>query len=154
MRSSEQIDQLAAALVCAQAEFPTVTKTKVARVPTKGGGEYSYRYADLPDVLAERFDRILMPHPSESHRYLPAALRLAKGKGTIHYYRHVLGKDEAEAAAALRGELGGLLPERARFGSRRVREVGPRWVEMAADIRLPAHRRPAGNLAGRRRGAG
>ena len=52
MRSSEQIDQLAAALVSAQAEFPTVTKTKVARVPTKGGGEYAYRYADLPDVLA------------------------------------------------------------------------------------------------------
>ena len=52
MRSSEQIDQLATALVCAQAEFPTVTKTKVARVPTKGGGEYSYRYTDLPDVLA------------------------------------------------------------------------------------------------------
>ena len=52
MRASEQIDQLAQALVAAQAEFPTVTKGKVARVPTKGGGEYSYRYADLPDVLA------------------------------------------------------------------------------------------------------
>lgn len=52
MRSSDQIDQLAAALVAAQAEFPTVTKGKVARVPTEGGGEYSYRYADLPDVLA------------------------------------------------------------------------------------------------------
>ena len=52
MRSSDQIDQLAQALVAAQAEFPTVTKGKVARVPTKGGGEYSYRYADLPDVLA------------------------------------------------------------------------------------------------------
>ena len=52
MRSSEQVDQLAAALVAAQGEFPTVTKGKVARVPTRGGGEYSYRYADLPDVLA------------------------------------------------------------------------------------------------------
>lgn len=52
MRSSDQIDQLASALAAAQGEFPTVTKTKVARVPTKGGGEYSYRYADLPDVLA------------------------------------------------------------------------------------------------------
>jgi tRNA (guanine37-N1)-methyltransferase len=110
--------------------------------------------AGLPGALEERFDRILMPHPSASNRYLPAALSLAKGRGTIHYYRHVLGKDEEEAAAVLRRELEGLLPEGARFESRRVREVGPRWVEMAADIRLPAPRRPAGNLAGRRRRAG
>ncbi len=51
MRSSEHLDQLVPALVAAQAEFPTVTKGKVARVSTKNGGEYSYRYADLPDIL-------------------------------------------------------------------------------------------------------
>ena len=96
--------------------------------------------ADLPGVLHERFDRILMPHPSDADRYLPAALRLAKGKGTIHYYRHVLGKDEAEAAAALRRELEGILPKGTKFAPRRVREVGPRWMEMAADIRLPARK--------------
>ena len=81
-----------------------------------------------------------MPHPSDADRYLPAALRLAKGKGTIHYYRHVLGKDEAEAAAALRRELEGILPKGTKFAPRRVREVGPRWMEMAADIRLPARK--------------
>ncbi len=52
MRTSETIDQLAAALVCAQGAFPRITKTKLARVPTKGGGEYSYRYADLADILS------------------------------------------------------------------------------------------------------
>lgn len=96
--------------------------------------------ADLPGVLEEKFDRILMPHPSEADRYLPTALSLARGGATIHYYRHVLGEDEAEAAGALRKELRAILPKGARFVPRRVREVGPRWVEMAADIRLPAGR--------------
>ena len=47
MRTSEQIDQLAAALAAAQGQFPTVTKDKVARI-----GHYSYRYADLAGILA------------------------------------------------------------------------------------------------------
>lgn len=51
MRTSETIDQLAAALVAAQGAFPHLTKGKIARVPTKNGGEYSYRYADLADIL-------------------------------------------------------------------------------------------------------
>jgi tRNA (guanine37-N1)-methyltransferase len=93
--------------------------------------------AELPSSEKRRYDRVLMPHPSQADRFLPAALALAKRRGTIHYYRHVLGEDEAEAEARLREELGGLLPARAKVAARRVREVGPRWVEMAADIRLP-----------------
>ncbi len=52
MRTSDEIDQLAAALSAAQGGFPTVAKGKLARVPTKTGGEYSYRYADLAGILA------------------------------------------------------------------------------------------------------
>jgi len=92
---------------------------------------------DLPDVTKPGFDRVLMPLPSEADRFLPTALKLAKKGGTIHYYRHILGQDEAEAAEALRGELSGLLPRRTEYSVRRVREVGPRWVEMAAEIRAP-----------------
>lgn len=51
MRSSEQVDQLTAAVVAAQAKFPVIAKSHTARVPTKSGGEYSYRYADLEDVV-------------------------------------------------------------------------------------------------------
>ena len=105
--------------------------------------------AGLPGTLRGKFDRILMPHPSEADRYLPAAIRMAKGSGTIHYYRHILGEDEGEAAVALRKELRGLLPAGAKFTTRRVREVGPRWVEMAADIRLTPSR--GGARAGRKR---
>lgn len=48
------IDRLNGALSAAQGEFPTVPKNKTAKVKIrqeKGGGEYSYKYADLADVL-------------------------------------------------------------------------------------------------------
>ena len=94
--------------------------------------------AELPGTDPRRYDRILMPHPSKSNEFLGAALQMAKGRAVIHYYRHVLGKDEPEARQNLTGELADLLPRRARFVVRRVREVGPRWLEMAADISLGA----------------
>jgi ERF superfamily len=42
---------LADALAAFQAEAPTFTKNKTATVKTKTGGEYSYKYADLGDIL-------------------------------------------------------------------------------------------------------
>ena len=92
--------------------------------------------ADLPDSVRTKFDRVLMPLPSEANRFIPAALDLAKKGATIHYYRHLLGRDEGEASVALREELSTLLPARTHYSVRKVREVGPRWVEMAADIRV------------------
>jgi tRNA (guanine37-N1)-methyltransferase len=91
----------------------------------------------LPRLTKLRFDRILMPHPSLADRFLPAALSLAKRGAIIHYYRHVLGRNEGEAAENLMRELARLLPEGASYEVQRVREVGPRWLEMAADITLP-----------------
>jgi tRNA (guanine37-N1)-methyltransferase len=93
--------------------------------------------ADLPAATKTRFDRVLMPHPSGADRYLPTALKLAKKGGMIHYYRHLLGADEAEAIGSLREELAGLLPSASRYSARKVREVGPRWVEVTAEIRVP-----------------
>ena len=93
--------------------------------------------SELPKVTKRKFDRVIMPLPSEANRFLPTALAMAKKGGTIHYYRHVLGENEGEATAALREELRVLLPRRAAYTTRRVREVGPRWVEMTAEIRVP-----------------
>ena len=45
----------------------------------------------LPASMGIKFDRILMPHPSQSDRFLATAKRLLKTKGWIHYYRHVSG---------------------------------------------------------------
>lgn len=90
----------------------------------------------LPEELEDGFDRVLMPHPSQSNRFLPVALSLTKPGGWIHYYRHVSGYDLPEAEQALRDELEGMLYGRGRFTMRRVREIGPRYLELVADIQL------------------
>jgi hypothetical protein len=50
MRTSDQIDQLASSLAEAQAEITASEKDRVANVPIKGGGSYSYSYATLASV--------------------------------------------------------------------------------------------------------
>jgi hypothetical protein len=52
MITSEQINELAAALAKAQGEFPAIPKDCVAKVTTKAGGSYSFKYADLDTILA------------------------------------------------------------------------------------------------------
>lgn len=50
MEHSDALNELAAALAKAQAAFTAVPKGKTAKVATKAGGEYSYKYADLADA--------------------------------------------------------------------------------------------------------
>lgn len=45
-----ELNELAKALVAFQKTVPTVGKTRTARIPTKNGGEYTYKYADLADI--------------------------------------------------------------------------------------------------------
>lgn len=52
MKQSEQIEQLNAALAEAAKKFPVIQRGRTAKVKTKTGGEYSYDYADLDDVLS------------------------------------------------------------------------------------------------------
>ena len=42
--------ELAAALVAFQASAPSINKRRTALIPTKAGGSYSYKYADLSDI--------------------------------------------------------------------------------------------------------
>jgi tRNA (guanine37-N1)-methyltransferase len=91
---------------------------------------------ELPGRMNVKFDRVIMPFPSGADRFLPTALRFAKKNATIHYYRHVLGRDEDEAKSALAAELSGVLPKSAKYKARKVRAVGPRWLEMVADVKL------------------
>src|ERR1019366_5259992 len=58
MMQSEQIDQLVTALVASQMEFPVIDKTESADIPTKNGGSYSYKYADIAAV-AEKINPII-----------------------------------------------------------------------------------------------
>jgi hypothetical protein len=43
--------EFAADLVAALAKLATIDKGKTAKIPTKSGGEYSYSYADIADVV-------------------------------------------------------------------------------------------------------
>jgi tRNA (guanine37-N1)-methyltransferase len=90
----------------------------------------------LPSILKTRYDRLIMPHPSQADEFLPIALELAKKRATIHYYRHVLGRTQEEAAENLAREISELVPRRTKVAIRRVRAVGPRWSEMVADLKL------------------
>lgn len=49
--ASREVDQLAAALVAAQAEMPAIEADQTADVQTRTGGKYSYKYADLAAIL-------------------------------------------------------------------------------------------------------
>lgn len=48
---SPTVGKLAEALAKAQGEFTTITREKTAEIETKSGATYSYKYADLADVL-------------------------------------------------------------------------------------------------------
>ena len=91
---------------------------------------------ELPDRSRAKFDRVLMPHPSQSNKFIQTAIRMAKKGGVIHYYRHILGRDVNEAKETLTAELSELLPAKSKYAIRRVREIGPRWLEMAAEVRV------------------
>ena len=51
MEKSEQINTLAEALAKAQAKFTSVNKGRTVKVKTKAGFEYTYKYAELSDIL-------------------------------------------------------------------------------------------------------
>lgn len=93
----------------------------------------------LPEELEGEgpFDRILMPHPSQSNLFLHAALSMLATGGVVHYYRHVSGMDSAEAEGSLAEEVGRLAPGIRVASVRRVRVIGPRYIELVADLRRP-----------------
>jgi hypothetical protein len=92
MITSEQINELAAALAAAQGEFPLIPKDCVAKVTTKAGGSYSFKYADLDTILAtvrpvlSRHDLALMVdietvRNEANERAMRATIRLVHSSG-------------------------------------------------------------------------
>jgi hypothetical protein len=92
MQTSEQINELAAALAAAQGEFPLIPKDCVAKVTTKAGGSYSFKYADLDTILAtvrpvlSRHDLALMVdietvRNEANERAMRATIRLVHSSG-------------------------------------------------------------------------
>jgi tRNA (guanine37-N1)-methyltransferase len=90
----------------------------------------------LPERLKGEgmFDRVLMPHPSQSNLFLHAALSMLGQGGVAHYYRHVSGEDEKEAEETLRMEVAETAPGTVVGAVRMVRAIGPRYIELVADL--------------------
>jgi tRNA G37 N-methylase Trm5 len=75
-----------------------------------------------------------MPHPFKAHRYLTPARKLTKDNGVIHYYRHITAKNGDYAEMIMREEVRSILGEEPEVSVRKVKEIGPRYLEMVADI--------------------
>jgi tRNA (guanine37-N1)-methyltransferase len=82
------------------------------------------------------FDRVIMPLPERAREFLSSAIEASKRGATIHYYEHVseenfLNKDWTQRHIENIGErkLKILL-------WRRVREVGPRYIQAVADLEV------------------
>jgi len=83
------------------------------------------------------FERILMPHPSQSNLFLRAALSMLAPGGVVHYYRHMSGRDVPEAASGLKHEIEEIAPGLSVGSVRKVRVIGPRYIELVADLKMP-----------------
>jgi tRNA (guanine37-N1)-methyltransferase len=84
------------------------------------------------------FDRILMPLPERAKDFLPAAVSSAKAEGAVvHYYVHV-PEDAFRNKSWIEEHLEQLHLKR-QFKIllwKRVREVGPRYIQAVSDIQL------------------
>lgn len=81
-------------------------------------------------------DRVLLPLPEDSHRYLEDALRYLKpNDGTVHYYRHIRAPSRISAVEVASSEVSEIIGSKWDLQSNRiVREVGPRWFEVVLDF--------------------
>jgi tRNA (guanine37-N1)-methyltransferase len=94
---------------------------------------------DFANLHRGEFDRILMPLPEKASEFLSSAMISARERPgpTVHYYVHVSEEDfydEGFIANHLRALD---LPRRYEVARwKKVREVGPRFIQAVADIKL------------------
>lgn len=84
------------------------------------------------------YNRILMPLPERAPEFVDSALESASHGAMIHYYVHVPLSDYKDGRW-IHNHLDGVIQGRAEYSVnnwKRVREVGPRYVQAVADIRL------------------
>jgi tRNA (guanine37-N1)-methyltransferase len=83
------------------------------------------------------FDRVLMPLPERSFDFLDAAVGSTKPRGMIHYYTHVSQEDfQDEKWIGKHLDQKGITREYSVKKWKRVREVGPRYIQAVADIEM------------------
>jgi tRNA (guanine37-N1)-methyltransferase len=93
---------------------------------------------EFASLHPNEFDRVLMPLPERSRDFLHPALNSAKASGAIvHYYVHV-PESEFEDKLWIRHHLDeiGISRKYEVLLWKKVREVGPRYIQAVADIQL------------------
>lgn len=90
------------------------------------------------EEIRGRADRVLMPLPEEALNYLDVAVAALKGPfGVVHYYAHTYAAHREEAFEEALREVDKVIGGRYEAMARRiVREVGPRWYQVALDLKI------------------
>jgi len=85
--------------------------------------------------LKGKADRVLMPLPERAKEYLEYAVMALKEKGMIHYFTHVHSDSRKYALDVCGEELANVMKVKYEMkGARIVREVGPRFYQVVADV--------------------
>jgi len=100
---------------------------------------------DAKDVIEEKLkgmaDRVLMPLPEKAYEYVDFALKALKPNvGIIHYYDFTHAKRDENPISKVEEKIGNKLRffkiDFEIYFGRIVRTVGPRWFQIALDIRI------------------
>ena len=93
--------------------------------------------ATYAETHKNTFDRIIMPLPERSKEFLKYAFEASKTRAVIHYYVHVPEK-EFEDENWIGRDLSSLqlTKEYKILNWKRVREVGPRFIQAVADLQV------------------
>jgi hypothetical protein len=140
--------KIAAALAKAQAGFPSIPKTKTAKVRMKSGGEYAYQYADLASILssvvpvlsANELALMQDPKPSDDGVLMETVLMHSSGEMLRNECRIKGGTSTPQ-------EMGSLITYARRYGvcsllgiaaedDSDAQDVGPTKIE-AVKARIP-----------------
>jgi tRNA (guanine37-N1)-methyltransferase len=94
--------------------------------------------ADALDYSADNlssFDRVLMPLPEKSFDFLKSAFSCLKKGGMVHYYTHVSQEEFLDKTWIEDHLASAKIPRKFEVMKwKRVREVGPRYIQAVADI--------------------
>lgn len=91
----------------------------------------------ITNELKGKADRVLMPLPERAKEYLEYAVMALKEKGIIHYFTHVHSDSRKYALDVCGEELASLMKVKYEMkGARIVREVGPRFYQVVADVMI------------------
>jgi len=89
----------------------------------------------IMNELKGKADRVLMPLPERAKEYLEYAVMALKEKGIIHYFTHVHSDSRKYALDVCGEELASVMKVKYEMkGARIVREVGPRFYQVVADV--------------------